>query len=856
MSDLPRASAFLESPANPGLTDTEVAERRSLHGANVLAEKQNRSLLTIAWGVVKEPMLLLLLASAVLYLFLGDTAEALLLVFSAAVVIGINLVQDVRSERALESLRALTSPRAHVLRRRSAEGPSVAERVPAEDVVPDDVLLLSEGDRIVADAVLVEGWIEVDESLITGESHPVQKISSTELEFNVEASRLFSGSLIVTGSGKALVARTGSQTEIGKIGASLSTIETGRSALQRGTTKLVNASAIVGVAICVLTIVLYQWRTGDMVTAILIGITLAMSLLPEEFPVILSVFMALGARRLSLAGTLVRSMPAVEELGAVTALCVDKTGTLTMNEMAVIAAQTRDGEVISFDHGQPDSKALDLIRTAYHATKPNGFDPMDRALAKLATASGIASPAMTAIRDYPMRPEFPAFAELWKPQSGPYLLAIKGAPEKIADLCKLPHAERARLLEEVRELAKRGLRVLAVAEGESENDYRDIEEYTLRYSGLVGFQDPLRPGVVEAVAQCRSAGIRVIMITGDHPETARVIARSAQLANPDSVMTGVMIDALNVLELKERVASGGDAVNVFARVTPSQKLMLVEALKDAGEVVAMTGDGVNDAPALKAADVGVAMGGRGTDVAREAAAIVLTTDDFPSLVTAVRLGRRTYENIKKAMYFVLAMHIPIAGLSLIPILLGLPIVFYPVHIVLLELVIDPVSSIVFEAEPGERDLMRHPPRSPSEPLFRFRNVAIALAQGGSILIVCAAMYITIYNQGGQSTAALELEARTLSFVTLILSSLTLALVNRSWSRPFLATLRIPNRFLWFAMAFGIAIAIAITQVPAISRMFHFGPFHALDWILTVAAALFSLTWFEILKLVLRKPLEV
>jgi Ca2+-transporting ATPase len=554
-------------------------------------------------------------------------------------------------------------------------------------------------------------------------------------------------------------------------------------------------------------------------------------------------------------------MPAVEELGAVTALCVDKTGTLTMNEMAVVAIQPAGLPMQPVDSliETRSTEHAALIHAAYLATKPGGFDPMDRAIQRLHEACKLDDAVGMPEREYPLQRDFPAFGELWRKDVGELHFAIKGAPEKIAELCRMSPSDYEQVHEHVAELATQGLRVLAVAHGRSTEAYDDVSRYALHYDGLLGFQDPLRPGVVEAVEQCHRAGIRVLMITGDHPGTARVIARAAHITNPDDVLTGPMIDAANILELRERVQSQADgrAVNVFARVTPSQKLLLVEALKDAGEVVAMTGDGVNDAPALKAANVGVAMGARGTDVAREAADVVLTTDDFPSLVNGVRLGRRTYENIKKAMYFVLAMHIPIAGLAIIPVLLGLPIIFYPIHIVLLELIIDPVSSIVFEAEPAERELMWHPPRRPNEPLFKVRNIVVAVAQGASVLAVCTAVYlIAYYRLASVSGVAAEYEARTLTFVTLILSALTLSLVNRSWSRTFLATLRVPNRFLWISLAFGIAVSIAITQVAAVRSLFHFGPFHAVDWLICGFAALFSLTWFELLKLVLRKPLDV
>lgn len=846
--------AAIGTDPQTGLSDAEVRAARKEHGPNVLSERENKSVLKIVWSVVREPMLQLLIASALIYLFLGDPAESILLLISAVLVVAINLVQDVRAERALERLRSLTSPRAHVLRS------GVASQIPAADVVPGDVLFLAEGDRIVADAVLVEGWAEADESLITGESHAVPKIASTELESDIEESWLFSGALVVTGGGKAVVARTGLKTEIGKIGESLSRIEPARSDLQRQTARLVNISALLALAICLVVVVAYQLTVHDWVAAALVGISLAMSLLPEEFPVILSVFLALGARRLSAAGTLVRKIAAVEELGSVTVLCVDKTGTLTMNEMTLDELQVAGGERVRFsgeDHN-PAKDVGELLLSARQASKEEGFDPMDKAVLTACSKAEIQVPDATLVAEFPLRPDFPAYGQLWQSADAGFRIAFKGAPEKIAELCELPDAARVALLREAHLMAADGLRVLAVADAISDRAHAGLEAYALRYAGLIGFEDPLRAGVIEAVEQCHHAGIRVIMITGDHPETARAIARVARIQNPDSVLTGKALEGMNVLELQDRLRTSSDveSVNVFARVTPSQKLLLVEALKDRGEIVGMTGDGVNDAPALKAANIGVAMGGRGTDVAREAAAVVLTTDDFPSLVTAVRLGRRTYENIKRAMYFVIAMHIPIAGLALVPVLLGMPLIFFPIHIVLLELIIDPVSSIVFEAEPEEEDLMMHPPRDASASLFRTKSVLLAVAQGLSVFGVCLAVYLVAYNRMlPTDAAAAALEARTLAFVTLILSSLTLALVNRSWSRPFLATLRVPNRYLWIVMALGVVIAVTITQVPVIQGMFHFGPFHVHDWLLCGAAALFSLTWFELLKLARKKSLQ-
>lgn len=820
-----------------GLDEREARSRLIQFGPNELPSERTRTL-DVVLSVLKEPMLLLLLAAATIYFILGEHTEALLLLGSAILVIAIDIVQDVRSSRAVQALRELTSPHVRVIRG------GMETTIPSRELVPDDVMLLAEGDRVCADAVLLRAMnFQADESLLTGESIPVPKHAlPDETPTPEEANRVYSGSLVVDGTGTARVLRTGVATEIGAIGKSLSTIETGKTPLQTQTAILVRWLAVAGLIACLIVVFAFHSLQGGWLPAILAGIALAMSLLPEEFPVVLSVFLALGAKTLSDFGILTRRLSAVESLGTVTTLCVDKTGTITKNQMSVVEVATIDDGVIEAKDITSPS-ALRLLQAAWYSSRPRTFDPMDKAVTALAEEKHVTNSRAILLDQFPITPEFPVLSQVW--QNGDEIVAaMKGAPEAVMSVTELLPQARQRIQDVITGWTDRGLRVLAVAVSSGTKRMKERSEYAYEFVGLLAFADPLREGIPDAVRQCYEAGIRIIMITGDHPATARAIAQQAGIRSAESVVTGKELREAPAEEMPQLLRS-----NVFARVVPSQKLAIVQALKRAGEIAVMTGDGVNDAPALKAADIGVAMGGRGTDVAREAAAVVLTHDDFGSLVTAVRLGRSTYDNIKKAMYYVLAMHIPIAGLSLIPLLLGLPIILHPIHIVLIELFIDPMSTLVFQAEGAERNVMTRPPRDPKVPIFQRSSILLVLAQGFSVLAVCVAVYFIALRTS-------PVEARTLAFVTLVLSNLCLALVNRSWSMVFWQTLKIPNRALWIVLSLGFATILAITQIPALASMFEFGPFRLHDWFYCALAAAFSLSWFELLKLLSRNKLAL
>ncbi|HEX2910746.1 MAG TPA: cation-translocating P-type ATPase [Chloroflexia bacterium] len=831
-----------------GLTQAEVQQRLRAEGYNELPSAKQRSVFAIALEVLKEPMFLLLLACGTIYLLLGDLTEALVLLSFVVLIMGITFFQERKTERALEALRDLSSPRALVLR----DGKQ--QRIAGREVVRGDILLMAEGDRVPADAVLLYNLnLYADESLLTGEPVPVRKVtgnaaSSLSRPGGDDLPFLYSGTMVVKGQGVAEVLATGLNTEIGKIGKALKTLVPEDTRLQKEIRGLVVKLALGGVALCVLIAVIYSLARQDWLGGILAGLTLAMAILPEEFPVILTIFLALGAWRIAQKQVLTRRVPAIETLGSATVLCVDKTGTLTQNRMS-ISRLWAEGQFYEDKPGDdtPLPEAFHaLVEHGILASQRDPFDPMEMAFHNFGSTYLEGTEHLHAnwhlLREYPLSQHLLALSHVWKaPGTDEYVIAAKGAPEAIADLCHLSPEETTKVTRFVSEMAGSGLRVLGVARACFQQPVLPDNQHDFNFEliGLVGLADPIRPTVPAAIQECYRAGIRVVMITGDYPQTAQSIAHQIGLSPNDEVITGPELDVMDEVELQRRIKH----VNIFARVVPEQKLQLVAALKADGEVVAMTGDGVNDAPALKAANIGVAMGERGTDVARESAALVLLDDDFSSIVEAVKLGRRIWDNIRKAIAYTLAVHVPIAGLSFFPVLFNWPLLLLPVHIVFLEMIIDPACSIVFEAESEEGDVMNHPPRDPQESILGSKTLLLSILQGVTVLLVALVVYGI-----GLSIESAESTARGFAFSTLIAGNVALILVNRSWSRSAFSMLLVPNKALWWLLG-GVTLFLGLAlYVPFLNDLFQFSAMNPFKVLLCVIAGLLSVLWFEIYKL--------
>ncbi|HWQ68292.1 MAG TPA: cation-translocating P-type ATPase [Methanospirillum sp.] len=830
-----------------GLSDEQAADKLRIEGYNELPVPKNHGILGIVLEVIREPMFILLVTSGLLYFVLGDVTEGIMLLSFVFVIIGITVYQEQKTERALEALRNLSSPRALVIRG------GQQKRIAGREVVTGDMLILVEGDRVPADGVLLSSNnVSVDESLLTGESVPVRKIPLTQEEMvhrpgGDDQPFVYSGTMVVQGQGLVEVRSTGSRTEMGKIGTVLQTVERGETRLKGEISRIVRTIAVVGLFLCVIIIVVYGLSRGSWIEGLLAGITLAMAILPEEFPVVLTIFLALGAWRISLKNVLTRQMHAIETLGSATVLCVDKTGTLTQNRMT-IHAFFAEGQICESD--TPDTNSVpdichELAEFAILACKKDPFDPMEKALIQLREGDfGKTEHIHTGFElvvEYPLSPKLLAMSNVWRsPDGNDYIIAAKGAPEAIADLCHFDDEKRQSLAGDINTMAAQGLRILGVAKSsfvlpdlpEGQHDF----EFT--FLGFVGFADPVRPQVADAVRECYSAGIRVIMITGDYPLTAQNIGRQIGLAHTDQCITGAELDHLSDDEFRTRISTA----TLFARAVPEQKLRIVNALKSNGDVVAMTGDGVNDAPALKSADIGIAMGGRGTDVARESSSLVLLDDNFTSIVSAVRLGRRIYDNLKKAMAYIFSIHVPIAGMSLIPVLLNMPLVLLPVHIVFLELIIDPACSIVFESEKEEQNVMNRPPRNKNEGLFTKKTLALSLLQGFVVLAVVLIIYIDALNRGFGDT-----EVRTLTFTTIVIANLFLILTNRSWSETIVRTIQTPNKAMVWVFSGTIISLILVLSIPGLLNLFRFGSVPFVDLIICALAGVMSVIWFECYK---------
>jgi len=825
-----------------------VNEKKHTEGLNKLPSSKPKNFLSIALKVVKEPMFILLVACGTLYLVLGNMREGFMLLGFVFVIMGIEFFQEKKTEKALDALKNLASPRALVIR------DGVETRIAGFEVVTDDIIVLQEGDRVPADATVLQSVnLLADESLLTGEPVPVRKIDWDKVVKNIQPGGddlpfIFSGTMIVQGNGIAKVTSIGIHTEIGKIGKALDSVKEEPTRLKTEMGSLVKKLTIIAIVLCVLVIVGYTLSRGNLINGFLAGITLAMALLPEEFPVILTVFMAVGAWRMSKKKVLTRNPSAIETLGSATVLCTDKTGTLTQNKMTVTKLYNGANYLTVIKSDEFNSEFHEIIEYGILSSQSNPFDPMEKAI------TGIGNYYLKGtehihnnwemIKEYPLSKELLAMSRAFSFKgTQEKIIATKGAPEAIFDLCHLDNDKKKRFSIAVEELASEGLRVLGVAKAKiNASALPEIQhDFTFDFIGLIGLSDPIRENVKQAISECYQAGIRVIMITGDYPVTAKHIALEIGLKNPEMCITGQDLQIMTDEELCEKIKE----INVFARVIPEQKLKIVNALKRNKEIVAMTGDGVNDAPALKSANIGISMGAKGTDVAREASSLVLMDDNFSSIVGAIKMGRRIFDNLQKAFGYTFAIHVPIAGLSLIPIIVGnLPLILWPVHIVFLELIIDPACSIIFEAEKEEITIMNRPPKKIDEPFFGSRKILFSCMQGISILIITLAVYFVGLYFGFD-----EKEVRAMAFITLIISNIAIIMTNRSWQDNIFKIIASPNKAVLWVTGGAFLFLILILNIPFFSDLFQFHKPSFFNTVICVAAGLSTIIWFEIYKLI-------
>lgn len=831
-----------------GLSQKEAEQNLKKNGFNELPAQKKKKFLNLLLNVVKEPMLILLLSAGGIYLLLGEPKDALMLLALVFVVIGITFYQERKTERALEALRDMSSPRALVIR----DGEQ--HRISGKEVVFGDLIILREGDRVPADAVILnQRNLMVNESLLTGESLAASK-SDWDQKTDVSHYKpggekiplVYSGTLVTQGHGIARVLKVGIETEMGKIGKSLQSIREEDTLLKREIGKLVRNFALYSIFLCVLVVVLYFLLRGNFLQGLLSGLSLSMSLIPEEFPVVLIVFLTLGAWRISKRKVLTRNTAAIETLGAAKVLCVDKTGTITVNKMQLEILATEDVEV-ELSEKRVDEPFHLLLEYSILASQKDPFDPIEKEIRTVGTKILIKNKHQhlhkdwSLIKEYPLSKTMFAVSHVWEsPNKRDYIIAAKGAPESIIDLCHLDEKRKMEILAKVEKYSKEGMRLIAVAKAkaEKENLPKTQHDFNFEFIGLLGFSDPVRPSMSKAVSECYQAGIRIIMITGDYPGTAQFIAKKIGLENSDNYLTGTDLEKMDELQLRQKIKD----INIFARVVPDQKLAIVKALKANGEIVAMTGDGVNDAPALKSANIGIAMGERGTDVARETADLVLLEDDFLSIVDSVKLGRRIFDNLKKAIAYIMAIHVPIAGMTLLPIIFNLPIVLYPAHIAFLELIIDPSCTVVFEAEPAEKDIMKKQPRNLKMPLFGKKDLFMSMLQGASVLAVVFVVYLY-----GIYLGKSEQDVRTLTFTAIVFSNLTLIIANLSWTKNVINVFLEKNMALIGVIGSAIIALGLIIYIPFLQNLFHFNALHLDDIVITLIAGGVSILWFELLK---------
>ncbi|MEO6760135.1 MAG: cation-translocating P-type ATPase, partial [Saprospiraceae bacterium] len=811
-----------ESPIGPGLSTTQAAAQRRIFGKNELESRNSSPILRSLRHIVTEPMFLLLALACGLYFFLGDLTAALTMVVSILFVAGIGLYQETRSDRALDALQRYTRAPVRALR----DG-KWAE-LPSEDLVPDDIVAIEEGERIPADGTLLEQHdLSIDESVLTGESLSVGKTPQSK------ENSLFQGTTVASGKGVFQVTATGLRSEFGKLGKSMESIKAEPTPLQVQIRRFVKQMSLLGGLAFCLVFALNFLGEHDLWKALLFSLTLAMAILPEEIPVAFSAFMGLGAFRMIKFGILAKQPQTVESLGSATVICLDKTGTITENRMSV-------AEVVDF------SGRDQTLEYALWASEPEPFDTMEKAILenRMAAVAATTDPRadFQLVKEYPLGGRPPMMTHVWEKHGAQRTIACKGAVERILEVSKVSAVLRQQVLAKTEAMAAQGYRVLGVASASLEGlDFpADQGDFAWKLEGLVAFYDPPKKNAAAVIQEFYQAGLRVMMITGDHAATAKNIARSIGLQGWEATMTGPEVMALSDANLDASIRK----VNVFARMFPAAKLRIVNALKATGETVAMSGDGVNDGPALKAAHIGVAMGKSGTEIAKSAASLVLLQDDLGAMVTAVGMGRRIYDNLRKAIRYIISIHLPIVLTVLVPLLFGWQYthLLLPLHIIFLELVMDPTAAIAFENEPAEPDLMRKKPRRAGVTLFSWKELGFSLLQGAVITAAVLFMYQVGIGQGKTETGV-----RSMVFATLVSANLFLTLANRSFRYALHRTLFYKNPVLPLILGISAALLLAILYIPFLTDLFQMQPLSAVDLGGCGLAGLVSVGWFEVWK---------
>lgn len=822
-----------------GLTDEEVRKATEKYGKNQLIPEKKENFFMKILEVLKEPMFLLLIVAAIIYFILGEPRDGLVMLIFVVGIISIDVIQEWKTDKTLSALKNLSAPHIKVIR----DDKEVV--INSEDLVPGDLMIINEGVKIPADGKVIKlNDLCVDESSLTGEAEGVWKcIDDEENKEYWRKDYCYAGTLVTQGTGIILVDKIGAETEYGKIGMNVASAPESKTLMQKQTGKLVKVCAIIAAVLFILVCVITYNNLSNyllkdrIIQSILSGITLAMAMIPEEFPVVLTVFLSMGAWRLAKKQSLVRKLPSVETLGAVSVLCVDKTGTITMNKMAVKDAWSIDDDI------------EDLNKVMGMACETEAYDPMEQAMIKYCEENNMTKEELFSgelITEYSFTNELKMMGHVWRRDNG-IIIASKGSPEKILTLCGLSEDKRKRVEEKIYEMSSNGLRVIAVGKSQVKTEKEipaTLEECSLDFLGLIGLQDPPRESVKDDIADCIKAGIRVVMITGDNGITASSIARQVGIPHSEKIITGDDLNNMSDEQLKDKVKE----VSIFSRVVPEHKMRIVKAFKENGEIVAMTGDGVNDAPALKSADIGIAMGKRGSEVSREAADLILLDDNFSTIVHTVEDGRRIYDNIRKAVGYIFTIHIPIAFASLLAPLLGISsslLLLLPVHVVLLELIIDPTCSIVLERQPAEKDIMERKPRDPNENILTSQILIKSIIQGLALFAASfGTYYIYLNNHPGEGNVA-----RSMGLAIIMISNLLLVQVNSSnidFAYKSIVNLK-KDPVMWGVAALTV-LGLATILYSPLSTFLNLAALSLKEIVIVIGISFISVMWYEGVKL--------